>query len=145
MNKIILRTETQYSPQNFANYIAQLADQDTIFELIKHLELEIADEDFCKKLAYYFAEEYKKSLQEHYDNPVKFSSTGNYGNIPYDEDDVYTIEEFKEMIDDSIVTDYDGHGHPVKNNMANPNIWIIPSRLGEDIPANATHIVWYNK
>lgn len=79
-----------------------------------------------------------------YNEPVKFSVTGTYGCQPTGEDDVYTIKEFKELCKTGMFIDYDGYGHPVKNNMADPSIYIKPSKLNE-IPSDASHIVWFNK
>lgn len=67
MKKITLRTEQQISLGELASQLVHddfNIDQDTIFELIKHLELEIADVDFCKRLADYFTEEYKECIDE---------------------------------------------------------------------------------
>ena len=86
----------------------------------------------------------KFSKPASYTKPVKFSSTGNYGNVPDDEDDVYTVEEFKQYIADNIFIDYDGHGYPVKDGLADKSIMIFPSRANS-IPNDATHIVWYNR
>lgn len=79
-----------------------------------------------------------------YTRPVKFSSTGRYGCGPDNEDDVYTVSEFRDYCDSGAFIDYDGHGYPVKDNMADDSIIIKPSRLHE-IPLDATHIVWYNR
>lgn len=79
-----------------------------------------------------------------YTEPVKFSSTNNYGCGPKKEDDVYTVEEFKEQCIDGGFRDGDGHGYPVKDKKADRRICITPSRLNL-IPADATHIVWYNQ
>ncbi len=79
-----------------------------------------------------------------YREPVSFTSTNNYGSGPADEDDVYTVEEFKSHCEHDSFTDYDGFGHPVKESMADESIFIKPSRMNE-IPADATHIVWFNK
>lgn len=80
-----------------------------------------------------------------YRDPVTFSVTGTYGNAEHpDEDDVYTVEEFKQFCADGMFIDYDGFGEPVKDKLADPDIWIKPSQL-HLIPADATHIVWYNK
>jgi hypothetical protein len=76
---------------------------------------------------------------------VKFSVTGTYGCAPKGEDDVYTVTEFMEFVNDDFLTDCDGFGNPVKDNMADTLIWIIPSRCPTCIPTDATHIVWYNK
>ena len=77
-----------------------------------------------------------------YDTEVKFTVTGTFGCEPEGEDDVYTIEEFKEVCSCSGFVDYDGYGHPVKDSLSDDSIKIWPSRL-EDIPKDATHIVWY--
>jgi hypothetical protein len=79
-----------------------------------------------------------------YNEPVKFSVTGTYGSGPENEDDVYTIEEFKALCDNNMFIDYDGYGYPVKDSMADSSIIIIPSDL-RNIPKDATHIVWFNR
>jgi hypothetical protein len=79
-----------------------------------------------------------------YTDPVKFSSTNNYGCGKEDEDDVYTVEEFREHVKSGSFIDYDGHGRPVKDGMADRTMIIQPSTVDE-IPEDATHIVWYNR
>lgn len=79
-----------------------------------------------------------------YTQEVKFTKTGQYGCGPEGEDDVYTISEFNEYCRSGSFVDYDGHGHPVKDRKSDPAIFIKPSRL-EEIPKDATHIVWYNR
>lgn len=79
-----------------------------------------------------------------YTKKVNFSVTGKYGCGPEGEDDVYTIDEFKEMCELGAFIDYDGFGNPVKDRLADVEIWIKPSQLNK-IPADATHIVWYNR
>ena len=79
-----------------------------------------------------------------YSKPVKFTETNHYGCGLDDEDDVYTITEFRELVETGMFIDYDGDGHPVKNKMCDPDIIVKPSRV-EDIPKDATHIVWYNR
>lgn len=79
-----------------------------------------------------------------YTEDVKFSSTNNYGCGPKDEDDVYTVEEFEELVESFSFIDSDGHGYPVKDKKACTN-WIVkPSEINQ-LPIDATHIVWYNK
>ena len=78
-----------------------------------------------------------------YDRPVVFTNTNNYGS-ELDEDDVYTIKEFKQSCESGAFIDYDGFGYPIKDKLADNKIIIRPSQL-EDIPNDATHIVWYNK
>lgn len=79
-----------------------------------------------------------------YTKPVNFSKTGQYGCIPEEEDDVYTVKEFREACACGGFIDYDGYGYPVKDGKADPDVIIQPSRLGE-IPDDATHIVWFNR
>jgi len=79
-----------------------------------------------------------------YTRKVTFTKTGLYGCGLYDEDDVYTVEEFKEFCGAGAFIDYDGFGHPVKDGFADACINIKPSRLSA-IPEDATHIVWYNR
>jgi hypothetical protein len=74
--------------------------------------------------------------------PVKFSTTNNYGTSS--EDDVYTIKEFENRCETEAFIDYDGFGHPVKDKKSDNSILIKPSRL-EEIPKDATHIVWFNR
>ena len=79
-----------------------------------------------------------------YSEKVKFTKTGQYGCGPIGEDDVYTVEEFKELAKDGAFIDYDGHGYPVKDKLADRSIMIRPSKV-KNIPSDATHIVWYNR
>jgi hypothetical protein len=79
-----------------------------------------------------------------YTEPVKFSSTGNYGCNAEDEDDIYTVDEFRELVSTGAFIDYDGHGRPVKDKLADRTMTIRPSTVDE-IPKDATHIVWYNR
>lgn len=79
-----------------------------------------------------------------YTNPVKFTKTGQYGCGPDDEDDVYTVEEFRQLVNSGMFIDYDGSGHPVRDGKCDPKIGIYPSRVNE-IPSDATHVVWYNR
>lgn len=80
-----------------------------------------------------------------YREKVKFSVTGTYGCGPEGEDDVYTVNEFVGLCDSKAFIDYDGHGHPVKDGFADPDTWIDPSTAKQDIPGDATHVVWYNR
>lgn len=79
-----------------------------------------------------------------YSIPVKFKKTNLYGCGPENHDDVYTVEEFINCCKRSSFIDYDGHGYPVKNSLADETICIKPSRFNA-IPEDATHIVWYNR
>lgn len=79
-----------------------------------------------------------------YTAPVHFTSTNRWGFIPDDEDDVYTVAEFRELCEDGSLVDYDGFGYPVRDSKANQKIRIRPSEV-DQIPEDATHIVWYNR
>jgi hypothetical protein len=82
-----------------------------------------------------------------YTRPVKFSETNRYGGdaeLPEDEDDVYTVKEFKNCVKVGAFVDDDGVGHPVKGGKADPKVFIKPSTI-DKIPQEATHVVWYNK
>jgi hypothetical protein len=80
-----------------------------------------------------------------YTEPVIFTKTNQYGCGPQDEDDVYTVAEFMEHVKNGSFIDYDGYGHPVKDNMEDTKIYIYPSQCPECIPTDATHINWFNK
>ena len=77
-----------------------------------------------------------------YTMPVKFTKTNLYG--CGNDDDVYTVNQFRKAVKSGSFIDYDGFGYPVKEKKADTSIIIKPSRL-IDIPKDATHIVWYNK
>ncbi len=79
-----------------------------------------------------------------YTIPVIFTITGKYGCGPDNEDDVYTIKEFKLFCKNGRFIDYDGFGYPVKDKLADESIDIKPSKL-KLIPDDATHIIWYNR
>jgi hypothetical protein len=79
-----------------------------------------------------------------YTEQVNFTATRRYGCGPNDEDDVYTVAEFRQFCKQGHFIDYDGFGHPVRERKANPSVTVKPSRIDE-IPADATHVVWYNR
>ena len=58
-------------------------------------------------------------------------------------DVIFTIEEFRAMVADRTLIDYDGWGCPVKNGFSNGK-QMYPSDAAS-IPEDATHFVWYNK
>jgi len=60
------------------------------------------------------------------------------------DDDIMTVEDFKTAVAMGAFMDCDGFGYPSRDNLADDDIWIKPSKL-EDIPEDATHIVWHNK
>jgi len=79
-----------------------------------------------------------------YTEKVKFSSTNHYGCGPDNEDDVYTVAEFQEHVQSGSFVDYDGHGYPVRDGLADFDVMIKPSKV-KRIPKDATHIVWFNR
>lgn len=79
-----------------------------------------------------------------YTKPVRFTVVNTYGNHPQDEDDVYQVDTFRRYCESGMFIDYDGFGHPVRDSLADPDVWVEPSRL-QLIPADATHVVWYNR
>ncbi len=58
--------------------------------------------------------------------------------------DLMTVEEFREAVKIGAFTDYDGHGIAAKNGMCSRERHIYPSTV-DQIPEDATHIVWFNK
>lgn len=61
---------------------------------------------------------------------------------PYGE--VMTIGQFREQVEDRSLMDYDGHGYPVFDQMMDRSVLIQPSTVNE-IPDDATHIIWFNR
>ena len=56
--------------------------------------------------------------------------------------DLMTVAEYRENVESGCLMDYDGHGHPVKDNMLAIH-FISPDF--DNIPADATHILWFNR
>jgi hypothetical protein len=58
----------------------------------------------------------------------------------------YLIErkEFIKEVKSSLFTDYDGFGHPAKDDLMDQTVYIWPSRISS-LPEDCTHIVWFNK
>ena len=76
---------------------------------------------------------------------------GFVGPVSYEDDlpepdhcDVMTVSEFKECCACSGLIDYDGYGHPAKDNKMDRKRYIKPSRRHE-ITQDSTHIVWFNR
>lgn len=63
---------------------------------------------------------------------------------PQPDDHILTVKEFFEYCQDGLFMDGDGHGHPMKGGLINPNEWIYPSKRNS-ITRDVTHIAWYNK
>ncbi len=54
-------------------------------------------------------------------------------------DDVYTIEQWKDSVDDGMLTDDDGTGYWVKDGYSSSDEVFSTDQL------DATHVVWFNK
>lgn len=77
-----------------------------------------------------------------------------YGIAIQDDDEVMTVDEFKDAVEVGMFLDNDGYGHPAKYRRPAAGLGadigkrsaqiIKPSRVDE-IPENATHTVWYNR
>lgn len=61
-----------------------------------------------------------------------------------DDEDVMTVESFRATVAAGGFIDYDGFGYPVRGGLAASTVVVLPSRVDE-IPADATHIVWFNR
>jgi hypothetical protein len=79
-----------------------------------------------------------------YTKIVTFTEVNTCGNNNEGEDDVYTVDEFKNLAKFKSFVDYDGYGHPVKNKKCDPDIHVKPSSVSE-IPKDTTHIIWFNR
>ena len=62
----------------------------------------------------------------------------------YEFGDLMTVKDFLECCEQTLFTDYDGSGHPVKDGKMMREFNVYPSKR-KDIPADATHIMWFNK
>lgn len=54
------------------------------------------------------------------------------------------VDEFKEDVENQCFLDFDGSGQCVKDGLMCRKCTIKPSRVNE-IPEDATHIMWYNE
>ena len=58
--------------------------------------------------------------------------------------DLLGREEFIQDVEAGCFTDYDGYGHPVKNDLMDDTITVWPSKISL-LPEDCTHIIWFNK
>lgn len=72
-------------------------------------------------------------MSEEYNRPL---SEYNFG-------DLFTVDEFRNMCKMGAFIDYDGYGHPVRDNLVNNDEAVVPSKM--NIPDDATHIIWFNR
>jgi len=64
-------------------------------------------------------------------------------NIKNGNGDLVSLTRYKQAVKEGFLTDYDGHGHPVKDGMLHGSKNIRPST--QRFPKGTTHILWYNK
>jgi len=70
--------------------------------------------------------------------------TSKYTEKLPDYGDLMAIEDFREACKGGAFIDYDGYGHPVKGDKMMRSVAVLPSKL-EEIPKDATHIMWFNR
>lgn len=58
---------------------------------------------------------------------------------------LYPVSDFKEMVESRTLIDYDGYGNPVKDGWIDKSTQVHPSLIDEKLPADATHVLWYNR
>jgi len=58
--------------------------------------------------------------------------------------DLMTVEAFNEACEETMFTDYDGHGYPSDGKMMDREVVVEPSSRAIMLPG-ATHVVWFNK
>ena len=76
--------------------------------------------------------------------------TGTVGNytrslIIDDYSDLMTVKEYLICITTGMFTDYDGYGYAVKDCHIDESKSIFPSSGIDNIPNDATHIIWFNR
>jgi hypothetical protein len=100
------------------DYILRMLKQDGMWDLVEQMN------DFKRKEA-----ASQELLMIKYDTPL---------------DNLFTVEEFRDDVEDGGFIDYDGSGHPVKDGMMCATFCVLPSEV-HLIPEDATHIQWYNR
>jgi len=61
------------------------------------------------------------------------------------EEDIMTVEDYLECVEQRGFIDYDGYGHPIVNGKEDKSIFLYPSEGALKIPEGVTHIKWYNR
>lgn len=57
--------------------------------------------------------------------------------------EVITVEEFKQGVENDSYIDYDGFGYPAQ--ILYDDTFTVRPSVVDNIPADATHVVWFNK
>ena len=61
-----------------------------------------------------------------------------------DSGDLFTLQEFLEMVESGALIDYDGAGSLADEMRHDPQSVVCPSTV-DDIPEGTTHILWFNR
>jgi len=81
----------------------------------------------------------KKIAREVLNKILDLTPIPEYGNL-------FTLEDFKSLVTNGLITDYDGAGHfATENEMIRGRTPLPASLLIAEVPEWATHIVWFNK
>jgi hypothetical protein len=63
--------------------------------------------------------------------------------------DIFTLDEFEEMVQNGSLIDYDGHGYfCIKNKEMESDIMVTPSTfhfLRPCVSKELTHVIWFNR
>ncbi len=57
--------------------------------------------------------------------------------------DLLSVEDYRDMVEMGALIDYDGFGEPVRDGFVDKDWVVIPSH--DNIPEDATHILWFNR
>lgn len=77
------------------------------------------------------------------DRQLKTTSKHGYLLPIAEDDDVMSVEVFKQGVKAGLFTDYDGHARAVKDGKA--SCWIVLPSYIQTLPADAEKVVWYNR
>ncbi len=57
---------------------------------------------------------------------------------------LYSVKTFRKYVREGWFIDDDGFGHPVRDGRMDRSVTIRPSQV-HSMPADATHVLWYNR
>lgn len=92
----------------------------------------------------------KRELRESAREEEQAGGTDLYNRLVDDDADVYSLEEFRQMVEDGALTDEDGQGHfAIKDEpdcyYEDGSYTVAPSEFNIKEARGASHVVWYNK
>ena len=58
--------------------------------------------------------------------------------------DLIERQDFIENVEAGCFIDYDGYGHPVKDELVDESFYVYPSEI-EKLPKDCTHVLWFNR